>query len=144
MDISGGRDVQRMGISHFRAIYSLADSLQFSELSITVAQIFCVPPISYTPTELGHLNTFPAVGAFLAFAVLSALADSSPKWAGGKNHRIYEPEFRLYLISFGLFFRVPGLALFDSMLVLRLRTTRLAGGHQLPLWNVSKVDRWNT
>ena len=93
-------------------MYSLADSPQFSGLSITVAQIFSVPPISYTPTELGHLNTFPAVGAFLAFAVLGALADSSAKWAARKNHGTYEPEFRLYLISFGLFVGVPGLALF--------------------------------
>ena len=101
-----------MGNSLSQAMQFLADTAQFSGLSITVAQIFSVPPISYTPTELGHLNTFPAVGAFLAFAVLSGLADSSAKWAARKNNRIYEPEFRLYLISFGLFVGVPGLALF--------------------------------
>ncbi|KAI4160670.1 MAG: hypothetical protein LQ342_005509 [Letrouitia transgressa] len=84
----------------------------FSGLSITLAQIFSVPPISYTPTELGHLNTFPTVGAIAAFAVLSFLADSSARWAARKNHCIYEPEFRLYLISFGFFIGVPGLALF--------------------------------
>ena len=44
--------------------------------------------------------------------MLSALADSSTKWGARKNHRIYEPEFRLYLIFFGLFIGVPGLALF--------------------------------
>ncbi|KAL9598161.1 MAG: hypothetical protein Q9219_004658 [cf. Caloplaca sp. 3 TL-2023] len=80
----------------------------FSGLSITVAQIFS----SYTPMEIGRLNTFPAVGAFLAFAVLNALADSTAKWAARKNQGIYEPEFRLYLVAFGLFVGVPGLALF--------------------------------
>ena len=112
MDVPGGWNVQRLGTCLFRVIWSLADNPQFSGLSITVAQIFSVPPISYGPTDIGHLNTFPAVGAFLAFAVLSALADSSAKWAARKNHGIYEPEFRLYLISFGLFVGVPGLALF--------------------------------
>ena len=101
-----------MGDSLFRATEYLTDKIQFSGLSITVAQIFSAPPISYTPTQLGHLNTFPALGAFAAFAVLSALADSSAKWAARKNDRIYEPEFRLYLIAFGLFVGVPGLALF--------------------------------
>lgn len=85
---------------------------QFSGLSITIAQIFSVPPTSYTPTQLGHLNTFPALGAFLAFAILSLLADSTAKYAARRNNRIYEPEFRLYLIAFGLFVGVPGLALF--------------------------------
>ena len=77
-----------------------------------MAQIFSVPPTSYTPTELGHLNTFPFVGALLGFAILGALADSSVKWAARKNHGVYEPEFRLYLISLGLVVGVPGLALF--------------------------------
>ena len=95
-----------------REQWYLADSSQMSGLSITIAQIFSVPPTSYTPTQLSHLSTFPAVGAFLAFVVLSGLADSSAKWAARKNGRIYEPEFRLYLISFGLLVGVPGFALF--------------------------------
>ena len=77
-----------------------------------MAQIFSTPPTSYTPTQLGHLNTFPGVGAFSAFAVLSLLADSIAKRTARRNNSIYEPEFRLYLISFGLFVGVPGLALF--------------------------------
>lgn len=81
-------------------------------MSITLAQIFSTPPTSYTPTQLGHLNTFPAVGAFSAFVVLSLLADSVAKWTARNNNSTYEPEFRLYLISFGLFIGVPGLALF--------------------------------
>ncbi|KAI4184143.1 MAG: hypothetical protein L6R41_004951 [Letrouitia leprolyta] len=80
----------------------------FSGLSITIAQIFS----AYTPTEIGRLNTFPALAAFVAFAVLNVLADTSVKWAARRNHGIYEPEFRLYLISFGLLVGVPGLALF--------------------------------
>ena len=80
----------------------------FSGLSITVAQIFS----TYTPTEIGRLNTFPAVGAFLAFATLNNLADTTVKWAAWRNRGVYEPEFRLYLISFGLLLGVPGLALF--------------------------------
>lgn len=101
-----------MGTSLFRVIWFLAENPQFSGLSITVAQIFSGPPILYTPTDLGHLNTFPAVGAFLAFALLDALADSSAKGGARGNYGIYEPSFRLYFISFRLFLGVPGLALF--------------------------------
>ena len=43
---------------------------------------------------------------------MGALADSTAKYAARRNNRLYEPEFRLYLISFGLFIGVPGLALF--------------------------------
>ncbi|KAL2043855.1 hypothetical protein N7G274_003375 [Stereocaulon virgatum] len=84
----------------------------FIALTVVVAQIFSPPPISYTPAKLGHLNTFPTVGAFMAFIVMGTLADSTAKYAARRNNRIYEPEFRLYLISFGLFIGVPGLALF--------------------------------
>lgn len=84
----------------------------FIALTVVVAQIFSPPPISYTPAQLGHLNAFPAIGAFIAFVVMGALADSTAKYAARRNNRIYEPEFRLYLISFGLFIGVPGLALF--------------------------------
>ncbi|KAL8659425.1 MAG: hypothetical protein Q9202_007130 [Teloschistes flavicans] len=84
----------------------------FSGLSITIAQIFSPPPNSYTPTQLGHLNTFPAVGALLAFLILALLADRTATFFARRNNSIYEPEFRLYLIAFGLFVGVPGLALF--------------------------------
>lgn len=84
----------------------------FIALTVVVAQIFSPPPISYTPAQLGHLSAFPAVGAFMAFIVMGALADSTAKYAARRNNRVYEPEFRLYLISFGLFIGVPGLALF--------------------------------
>ena len=85
---------------------------KFSGLSITVAQIFSLPPISFTSTEIGHLNAFPAVGAFTAFLLLGLLTDSTAKFATRHNESIYEPEFRLYPISFGLFVGIPGLALF--------------------------------
>ena len=85
---------------------------KFSGLSITVAQIFSPPPISYTSTEIGHLNTFPAIGAFTAFLLLGLLADSTAKYATRHNKSMYEPEFRLYPIAFGLFVGIPGLALF--------------------------------
>ncbi|CAD6565385.1 MAG: hypothetical protein ASARMPREDX12_005798 [Alectoria sarmentosa] len=84
----------------------------FIALTVVVAQIFSPPPISYTPAQLGHLNAFPAVGAVVAFGVMGALADSTAKYAARRNNGIYEPKFRLYLISFGLFIGVPGLALF--------------------------------
>ncbi|KAL8776656.1 MAG: hypothetical protein Q9194_003019 [Teloschistes cf. exilis] len=84
----------------------------FSGLSITIAQIFSSPPNSYTPTQLGRLNAFPAVGALLAFGLLAGLADRTATFFARRNRNVYEPEFRLCLIAPGLFVGVPGLALF--------------------------------
>ena len=48
----------------------------------------------------------------MAFFVIGTLVDSTAKFAARRNSCTYEPEFRLYLNSFGLFIGVPGLALF--------------------------------
>lgn len=77
-----------------------------------MAQIFSAPPISYTPTQIGHLNTFPTIGALAAFILMHTLSDSSAKLLARRNHRVYEPEFRLYLILFSFLVGVPALALF--------------------------------
>ncbi|KAI4193698.1 MAG: hypothetical protein LQ350_008194 [Teloschistes chrysophthalmus] len=84
----------------------------FSGLSITIAQIFSPPPSSYTPTQLGRLNAFPAVGALFSFCLLAGLADLTATFFARRNGNIYEPEFRLCLIAPGLLVGVPGLALF--------------------------------
>lgn len=48
----------------------------------------------------------------MAFIIMGALADSTAIYAARRNKHVYEPEFRLYLVAFGLFVGVPGLALF--------------------------------
>lgn len=48
----------------------------------------------------------------MAFPVMGLLADSTATFAARRNRGVYEPEFRLYLICFGLFIGIPGLALF--------------------------------
>ena len=48
----------------------------------------------------------------MGFVVVGLLADSTAKYAARLNKGVYEPEFRLYLITFGLFIGTPGLALF--------------------------------
>jgi len=67
-------------------------------INVTLAQIFASPPIGFTPTQLGFINTFGLPGALLAEVNLHLFADSSCRWLTRRNNDIYEPEFRLFMM----------------------------------------------
>ena len=84
----------------------------FLAITVTLAQIFAAPPVGYTPTQVGHLATFPTIGAIAAFILMHTASDWTCKWLARRNNRVYEPEFRLFLIIPVLIIGVPGLACF--------------------------------
>ncbi|KAI9702668.1 MAG: hypothetical protein M1820_006052 [Bogoriella megaspora] len=84
----------------------------FIGINVTLAQIFGSPPILFTPTKIGYLNTFGFPGALAAEALLHFTADRSCKWLARRNNNIHEPEFRLFMIIPAIVIGVLSLALF--------------------------------
>ena len=84
----------------------------FLGINVTLAQIFGNPPILFTPTQIGYLNTFGFPGALAAELVLHLFADRSCKWLAKRNNNIHEPEFRLFMIIPAIIVEVLALALF--------------------------------
>ena len=65
--------------------------------SVTLAQVFSVPPASFNAAQLGYTSTFAAVGSIAAFFIGVFLLDPISKWAARRNNGILEPEFRFFL-----------------------------------------------
>ena len=84
----------------------------FVGISITLAQVFASPPILFTATKLGYLNTFGFPCALAAELVLHLFADRSCKWLARRNNNLYEPEFRLVMIIPAIIVSVIAFSLF--------------------------------
>jgi hypothetical protein len=67
-------------------------------VAIVLSQIFAPPPIHFSATKIGYIFAFPFVGGLLAYIFGAVLVDSSAKWAARRNNRIFEPEFRIFLV----------------------------------------------
>lgn len=67
-----------------------------------VAQIFSFPPYNLTPSGVGLLFLGPFVGGIIGSLLLGAIFDPIIKWFCAKNKGVYEPEYRLIVIVFGL------------------------------------------
>ena len=81
-------------------------------LNTTLAQIFAFPPISFSLTHMGFLNTFCLPGALIAYIFTYALSDQLARRFAKRNGNVYEPEFRLVLMLPALFLSPLALALF--------------------------------
>ncbi len=67
-----------------------------------LAQVFTVPPYSFTVSEVGLVAVAPLVGAIIGAFVTGPLADWVVKFMSRRNKGVYEPEFRLVIVVFSL------------------------------------------
>ncbi|POR38900.1 hypothetical protein TPAR_00888, partial [Tolypocladium paradoxum] len=68
-------------------------------LSITMSQIFSGPPYSFSVTAVGLTNLSSFIATLIATAFSGMAVDGLVKFMSRKNKGIYEPEFRLPIIS---------------------------------------------
>ncbi|KAH9207925.1 major facilitator superfamily domain-containing protein [Leptodontidium sp. 2 PMI_412] len=68
-------------------------------ISLVTAQIFSPPPFLLNPAQLGYLQAGPMVSGLLSCLIYGTLSDKVCKVLSKRNHGIFEPEFRLVLIS---------------------------------------------
>ncbi|KAM5359708.1 hypothetical protein ACJZ2D_014277 [Fusarium nematophilum] len=73
-------------------------------INLLTAQIFAAPPFLLNTTQLGYFSAGPTAGGFLGALVAGLVSDPMIKLFSRRNHGVYEPEFRLFLI-------VPGFVL---------------------------------
>lgn len=66
--------------------------------SVVNAQIFGLPPYSFSPSQIGLISISPLVMTILGLLVAGPLNDFICLYLAKKNHGIYEPEFRLVLM----------------------------------------------
>ncbi|CAK7207036.1 hypothetical protein SEUCBS139899_009844 [Sporothrix eucalyptigena] len=67
-------------------------------INLLTAQIFAAPPFLLNTTQLGYLAGGPAVGGFLGAIAAGWVSDTLIRFLSARNHGVYEPEFRLFLI----------------------------------------------
>ena len=56
------------------------------------------PPYNFTAAGVGLMNLPPFIGAILGFPFGGWLNDKSIRWYAARNHGIYEPEMRLWMV----------------------------------------------
>lgn len=66
----------------------------------------------FSPSYLGYLNTFGAVGALLAIAWMHFFSDRTAQWLARRNNNTHEPEFRLVMMIPAVITSVIGFALY--------------------------------
>lgn len=67
-----------------------------------LAQIFTAPPYSFSVSQVGLVTISSLIGAIVGAFITGPLADWVVKFMSRRNGGIYEPEFRLVLISIAL------------------------------------------
>ncbi|KAK5459731.1 hypothetical protein LTS15_003860 [Exophiala xenobiotica] len=70
--------------------------------AIVLAQIFSPPPYLLSATGVGNLFLGPFAGGVIATVVLALIYDPIIRTCARKNNGVYEPEYRLVIIVFGL------------------------------------------
>ncbi|QKX53820.1 uncharacterized protein TRUGW13939_00900 [Talaromyces rugulosus] len=83
-------------------------------ISYTVAQLFSVLPYSLSTAEVGYLSVGPFLGGIIGSVLVALTTDRVIVAMTKRNNGIYEPEFRLPLVAFGLSL-TAGLCSFGSL-----------------------------
>lgn len=64
----------------------------------TLANSFTQPPYNFSPEAIGNMNISPFVGLLLGSFYGGWLNDKSMLYLTKRNHGVYEPEMRLYML----------------------------------------------
>lgn len=60
--------------------------------------IFGSPPYNFNTGAIGYMNVGPLIGTILGSIYGGVLCDKVTLWLAKRNHGVYEPEMRLYLL----------------------------------------------
>ncbi|ROW00564.1 hypothetical protein VSDG_03397 [Cytospora chrysosperma] len=77
-------------------------------ISITLSQIFSAPPYSFSITAVGASNLASFVASLIATALAGPLVDGLATFLSKRNKGVFEPEFRLPIMSTYLLFTGAG------------------------------------
>lgn len=77
-------------------------------ISITLSQIFSAPPYSFSITAVGASNLASFVASLIGTALAGPLVDGLATFLSKRNKGVFEPEFRLPIMSTYLLFTGAG------------------------------------
>ncbi|GKU06857.1 unnamed protein product [Fusarium langsethiae] len=77
-------------------------------LANTQSQIFSGPPYNFSVAQVGLTNLSSFVGTFIATALAGLMVDGLAKFMAGRNRGVYEPEFRLPILTLLATFSASG------------------------------------
>ncbi|GAB7349175.1 hypothetical protein MBLNU459_g8110t1 [Dothideomycetes sp. NU459] len=83
-------------------IVSGATTAFYVAQAIDIALIFAYPPYLLDAQALGYLFLGPFVGGCLGALVFGYCGDPIIRWCSRKNKGVYEPEYRLLMMAFGM------------------------------------------
>ncbi|EGW34908.1 uncharacterized protein SPAPADRAFT_130850 [Spathaspora passalidarum NRRL Y-27907] len=89
-------------------IYSLA-VVWLIVISETISDIFRHPPYNYSQMTVGLFYVSPFIGGILGALSCGLISDRLSRYLVSKNHGVYEPEFRLFMVIPSTFFIAFGL-----------------------------------
>ncbi|KAH8195270.1 hypothetical protein TruAng_010565 [Truncatella angustata] len=78
-------------------------------ITVLVSVLLAAPPYAYTSAEIGYASTGPFIGGVMGFLFMAMVAEPLNNYLIKRNRGVYEPEFRLPLMSVGTAFAVGGL-----------------------------------
>ncbi|KAG7714568.1 hypothetical protein KL949_004252 [Ogataea haglerorum] len=82
-----------------------------SLITVTESEFFMAPPYNFGSDTLGLLNLAMVIGSTIS-AVYSSLSDKLQIWMTKANKGIFEPEFRLLMISIPLALNIAGIFMY--------------------------------
>jgi hypothetical protein len=71
-------------------------------IGVVLAGIMLGPPLWFSELETGYMYTGAFIGALIGFAISGLISDWSAKVLTRWNRGVYEPEFRMVLVSCAL------------------------------------------
>ncbi|KAL6716339.1 hypothetical protein ACLMJK_005905 [Lecanora helva] len=78
-------------------------------IGVVLAAIFLGPPLWFDEVQTGYMYTGPFIGAILGFFLAGILADWTGKAMTKRNKGVFEPEFRIVLVTVQLVIGCAGL-----------------------------------
>jgi len=79
-------------------------------ISVVNATVFAMAPYHFNAQKTGFTSVGPLIGSIVAAAIAGPAVDYSTKWFARRNHGIYEPESRLFIILPSMVLVVVGLS----------------------------------
>lgn len=80
----------------------------FVAVSVISSIIFSAPPYSYSAAGVGYTSTGPLIGGIIGTIFMMVFSDRVVQNMTKRNKGVYEPEFKLPLMSVGLVCNVAG------------------------------------
>jgi len=108
-------------------------------VSFIAATILSFPPYNFNAAQVGYFSVGAFIGGILASLFIGFSSDPSIKYLAGRNHGVYEPEFRIWQMIPGSIFTIAGLYGFGYGAQSAITVYGLAAIHGIMLFGITII-----